>query len=60
MVGRIGGKQDLSLGYGCLGSGTIIHEFLHAIGFFHEQSRPDRDQYIQINMENVISGRFVY
>lgn len=56
-IGKQGKKQQLSLGRGCLGSGTIIHEFLHALGFYHEQSRPDRDQYVRINLENVRSGQ---
>lgn len=52
-VGMIGGKQDLSLGDGCYGQGTILHEMTHAVGMHHEQSRPDRDQWITINW-NVI------
>ena len=56
MVGKVGGKQRLSLGNGCVYSGTIIHEFLHAVGFYHEQSRPDRDQYVRINLQNVRGG----
>ncbi|CAF1187129.1 unnamed protein product [Adineta ricciae] len=38
---------------GCFYTGTIQHELMHVLGFFHEQSRPDRDNYLQINLENV-------
>eukprot|EP00111_Clytia_hemisphaerica_P017902 TCONS_00052969-protein len=57
MVGMTGGRQSLSIGNGCLWEGTIIHEFLHAIGFYHEQSRPDRDQYVDIITKNIVGGR---
>ncbi|XP_064611242.1 uncharacterized protein LOC135475322 isoform X2 [Liolophura sinensis] len=55
-VGRIGGQQVLSLSTRCIDQssiGTIQHELLHALGFYHEQSRYDRDDWIEINMENI-------
>ena len=54
-VGKIGGKQKVSLARGCVYHATIIHEFLHAAGFEHEQARTDRDQYVRIALENVES-----
>ncbi|CAL4058594.1 unnamed protein product [Meganyctiphanes norvegica] len=53
-VGRAGGRQGLSLGWGCVQHGTVLHEFMHAAGFWHEQSRYDRDDYVKIIWENVI------
>jgi hypothetical protein len=41
----------------CIWSSTIQHEMMHALGFQHEQSRPDRNDYVDVVMENVESGR---
>lgn len=59
-VGRISSvtddDQDVNVGMGC-STGNIIHEIGHAIGFFHEQSREDRDSFVRISSDNVESGK---
>ncbi|KAK0136317.1 High choriolytic enzyme 2 [Merluccius polli] len=52
-VGRQGGRQLVSIQqHGCVSSRVIQHEILHALGFHHEQSRSDRDDFVQIVTEN--------
>lgn len=41
-------------------TGTVLHEMLHAMGFSHEQSRTDRDQYVRIITRNIQQGRFSF
>ncbi|KAL7642088.1 UNVERIFIED_CONTAM: hypothetical protein RMT77_007962 [Armadillidium vulgare] len=56
-VGKIGGKQEVSLPKWCTDVfGSVQHEFLHALGFFHEQARPTRDSYVTIKWENIDEG----
>lgn len=57
MVGHQGtGQQLLSLANNCFGIGTILHEMMHAAGFWHEQSRADRDSYVYVYWQNIMKG----
>lgn len=55
MIGRQGGVQNLGLAANC-GNGPAVHEIGHAVGFYHEQSRHDRDNYLTINWGNISSS----
>ncbi len=56
MVGR--GQQSISLDTGC-GVRAIIHEIGHAVGLWHEQSRFDRDRFVEVRYQN-IDKRYAY
>ena len=51
-VGKRGGEQFVNLASGC-SLGNTIHEIGHTIGIWHEQSREDRDNFIQIVFSNI-------
>ncbi|UJR30378.1 hypothetical protein I4U23_017913 [Adineta vaga] len=59
-VGRMTGSATLRKvtlqSSGCIYKGTIMHELIHALGFFHEQSRPDRDNYVRVIWDTIIPG----
>ncbi|XP_064384778.1 dorsal-ventral patterning protein tolloid-like [Halichondria panicea] len=48
--------QPLFLGPNCVRFSTAVHELGHAIGFYHEHSRGDRDEYVTILQNNVFPG----
>jgi hypothetical protein len=33
-----------------------VHELLHALGFFHQQSASNRDEFVKILWQNIKSG----
>jgi len=43
----------MSLGENCMEQYIITHELFHVIGFFHEQSRWDRDDFITIYWDHM-------
>lgn len=51
-LGRVGGFQPIMLARNC-NKQQITHEVMHALGFAHEHSKPDRDQYVNIVWENI-------
>ncbi|XP_019635478.1 PREDICTED: zinc metalloproteinase nas-31-like [Branchiostoma belcheri] len=54
------GAQNVSIGKNeslrttCVQNGVIVHELMHAVGFWHEHSRPDRDTWVEILWNNII------
>uniref|UniRef100_A0A6I8S8W3 Metalloendopeptidase n=1 Tax=Xenopus tropicalis TaxID=8364 RepID=A0A6I8S8W3_XENTR len=56
-MGRQGGAQVVSVEKGyCTSEGTTMHELNHALGFVHEHSRSDRDNYVNIMYQYISSG----
>jgi len=49
-------EQGISIGDRCGYFGIITHEIAHSLGLFHYQSRPDRDDYIDVILSNVPAG----
>ena len=54
-VGKVGGRQDVNIFLDCTQdeTKTLIHELSHVLGMWHEQSRCDRDTYVEILWDNI-------
>ncbi|KAJ7405532.1 Meprin A subunit alpha [Pitangus sulphuratus] len=57
LVGDQHTGQTLSIGERCDYRAIVEHEILHALGFYHEQSRMDRDDYVKIWWDEIIPGK---
>lgn len=56
-VGMVGGNQIININnYDNIG--VITHELLHSLGFHHEHSRMDRDNYLIIYFSNIVSSKW--
>lgn len=51
-LGRVGGVQSIRIVPQC-GRDEILHEMMHTLGFIHEHSRADRDQYVEVLWPNI-------
>ncbi|ESO84884.1 hypothetical protein LOTGIDRAFT_236092 [Lottia gigantea] len=57
-VGKRGnGAQAISIGKNCDKFGIVVHELGHVIGFWHEHTRTDRDDHVQIVYKNIMPGQ---
>lgn len=51
-VGKVGGQQVINItSWGS--KFIIVHELLHCLGLYHEQSRRDRDSFVTIKCANI-------
>ncbi|XP_062893260.1 meprin A subunit alpha-like [Mobula hypostoma] len=56
-IGNNHNGQVLSIGKNCDSKPLVEHEILHALGFYHEHSRPDRDDYVSIWWNEIQPGK---
>lgn len=56
-VGHQGGAQNINLNFACRNPFVIVHEMLHMLGFNHEQTRQDRNSFVQILWDNILGDK---
>ncbi|OQV15507.1 Tolloid-like protein 2 [Hypsibius exemplaris] len=57
-VGKRGsGAQAISIGKNCDKFGIVVHELGHVVGFWHEHTRPDRDNHVEIITSHIMAGQ---
>lgn len=55
-VGMVSGQQFLSVSPNAWNRGTLCHEIGHTLGLVHEHQRSDRDNFVTILTNNIVSG----
>ena len=54
-------RRVISLNKNCWHRGIVLHHLMHALGFTHENNRPDRDYFVRVIWDNIEEGNsFVY
>ena len=56
-IGMILGQQHMVLNKNCYDYVEILHVFFYAFGFHHNNTRPDRDNYVEIIDENILEDK---
>ena len=62
-VGMIGGGQRMNIGWCDTYPDNlynVVHEHLHALGFHHMHTAWDRDNYVIIEWDNIVTGEYFY
>ena len=54
MVGRVGGKQVIGGATTCT---RLLHEMGHTVGLYHEQTRPDRNNFLTLFPQHISKFR---
>jgi len=52
-LGHQGGEQDIFIDPKTCMAGNVAHEMMHTLGFVHEHSRADRDDFVTVHWENI-------